>query len=89
MPYSGDSVGSGISITRHLNKRGSDFTGVNGAANRTYTLPVGATDDVPVVVIDHQTLHYGAEFSYAARIITILDVLADASYVELYYSVNP
>ena len=74
-------------ITRNLT--GADFSGTDGDANRTYTIPestiVSATLDL---VLNGLGLHDSVDYDYvvSTRIITILLNLFDADLVKLQYS---
>jgi hypothetical protein len=62
-------------------KRGSDFTGADGAVNRTLAI---VTETAGFEIwIDGRVLHITQEFTYDGATLTILLNLDNASYVEM------
>jgi hypothetical protein len=84
MPYDGF-VGSELTGATTLTLRGSDFTGADGAANRTYSLPSGASEEGILIIIDNLALHKTSQWTISSGTITIIDPLDDASYIEILY----
>lgn len=84
MPYTG-SIGSGQRSPTSLQKRGSDFTGQNGAPNRTYTIPETPKTDGFKVWIDGVMLHRTQQYTISGTTLTIIDGLDNTSYLDIEY----
>lgn len=74
-------VGSLIVNPQTSTLRGSDFSGSDGQANRTYS--ISANTGAFAVAIDGQAKHKDVQFTYDGSTLTILDPLADASYIDI------
>jgi hypothetical protein len=63
----------------YVNKLGSDLTGSNGDANRTYTL-----GNVKMVLVDNQFLHPETDYTIVDDVITFLHKIWDDQRITLW-----
>lgn len=76
----------GSSITNRtipVNKRGSDCSGSDGAANRTLTITEGPVLDNIQIVIGGRVLHPTEDYTLSGNVITFLVNVDNTDYIRL------
>lgn len=68
---------------RTFDINGSDLSGSNGTANRTYTLPYASVSGAGIKIwVNGAMLHQGDDFSLSANVITFLNAIFNAQVIN-------
>jgi hypothetical protein len=70
-----------------LNIRGSDLSGSDATANRTYTLSGNVSSDGLTIITNGTALH-SADFTFSSNVITFLNIVDNTDYIRITYFVE-